>query len=63
MAPVRKIVNGRKAVKLVRETLEDKHRAKVKKTRDAAVVANQRHVAATGKVMPQGGKHRKGKSS
>lgn len=59
MAPKRKAVDGREAVKLVRETLEDKYRAKVKTTRNAAVEANQRHVAATGKPMPQGGKHRK----
>jgi hypothetical protein len=61
MAPIRKVVDGRKAVKLVRPTLEDKHRAKVKGNRDAAIEANRRHVAAKGKPMPQGGKHREGR--
>lgn len=61
MAPVRKVVDGRAAAKLVRPTLEDAHRAKVKAERDAAIVANRKHVAATGKPMPQGGKHRKRK--
>ena len=59
MAPVRKVVDGRAAAKLVRPTLEDKHREKVKATRDTAIHANELHVAATGQVMPQGGKHRR----
>lgn len=59
VAPVRKVVDGRDAAKLVRPTLEDKHRAKVAADRAARIVANKRHVEAMGKVMPQGGAHRR----
>lgn len=59
MAPVRKVVNGRDAVKLVRPTLEDKHRAEVAADRAARIAANKKHVEATGTVMPQGGRHRR----
>lgn len=63
MAPVRRVVNGRAAVVLVRETRQERiareKREKAVADRDAAIVANRKHVAATGKPMPQGGKHRK----
>jgi len=61
MAPARKVVDGRAAAKLVRPTLEDKARAKVAADRATRLEANRRHVAATGKPMPQGGAHRRGK--
>ena len=60
MAPVRKVVNGRDAARLVRPTLEDKYRAKVAAERAARIEANRKHVEATGRVMPQGGRHRRG---
>lgn len=59
MAPVRKVVDGRDAARLVRPTLEDKHRAKAAADRAARIAANKKHVDATGVVMPQGGRHRR----
>jgi hypothetical protein len=61
MAPVRKVVDGRAAAKLVRPTLEDKARAKTAAERATRLAANELHVAATGKPMPQGGAHRRKK--
>lgn len=62
MAP-RNWVDGRDAAVLVRETRQDRiGREKAERKvadREAAIVANRKHVAATGKVMPQGGRHRK----
>jgi len=59
MAPARKVVDGRAAAKLVRPTLEDKARAKAAVDHAARLKANELHVAATGKPMPQGGAHRR----
>lgn len=59
MAPIRKVVEGRKAAKLVRQTVDDNRRERERGTLSNAITANQKHVAATGKPMPQGGKHRR----
>jgi hypothetical protein len=62
MAP-RKRVEGRGAARLVWETRQDRiAREKAERVvadREGRLEANRRHVAATGKPMPQGGKHRK----
>ena len=62
---MRRVVNGRAAVVLVRETRQERiareKREKAVADRDAAILANRKYVAVTGKPMPQGGKHRKGK--
>lgn len=63
MAPVRKVVDGRKAVKLVRPTRQERiaaeKAARVEADRAARILANAKHMAATGKPMPQGGAHRR----
>ena len=66
MAP-RKRVDGWNAAAVVRETRQERI-AREKAERETAdrkgrLEANQRHVAVTGAVMPQGGAHRrKGKA-
>ena len=62
MTPVKR-VDGREAVKLVRETRQERiAREKAEEVvadRAARLRANEKHVAATGKPMPQGGAHRR----
>jgi hypothetical protein len=61
----RKRVEGRDAAKLVRLTRQERiHKEKVDRVladRAARLLANQKHVAAKGKPMPQGGAHRRRK--
>lgn len=62
MAP-RKLVDGRAVPKLVRPTRQERiaaeKAAKAVQDRAGRLRANELHVAATGKPMPQAGAHRK----
>lgn len=57
MAP-RKKMTGRDVPAGRQETTDDRRHAEDRADTGARIRANQKHVAVTGKVMPQGGRHR-----
>lgn len=59
MAPVRRVTDVKREVApLVHSNTDDLRREREARDRKGRITANKRHVNATGKVMPQGGKHR-----
>lgn len=57
MAP-RKKVTGQRAAVVRQETTDDRRRARESEDVAARIAANRKHLAVTGRVMPQGGRHR-----
>lgn len=62
MAPVRRVTDVKREVApLVHPNTDDVRREREARDRKGRITANIKHVAATGQVMPQGGRHRRGK--
>jgi len=60
VAPVRRVTDVKREVApLVHPNTDDVRREREARNRKGCIAANERHVDATGVVMPQGGKHRR----
>jgi len=62
VAPVRRVTDVKREVApQVQPNTDDVRREREAQDLRGRIVANKRHVDATGRVMPQGGRHRRGK--